>query len=86
MRRRLELYSLSGNLVDIHVLDLPFEAVTDHEMWNNAMNQGVRTLGEGGASTVINGCSAVDLANEDLGVIVIDPTQAALTQIALAQN
>jgi Asp/Glu/hydantoin racemase len=86
MRRRLELYSLSGNLVDIHVLDLPFEAVTDHEMWNNAMNQGVRTLGESGASTVINGCSAVDLANEDLGVSVIDPTQAALTQIALAQN
>ena len=86
MRRRLELYSLGENLVDIHVLDLPFEAVTDHEMWNNAMNQGVRTLGASGASTVINGCSAVDLADQDLGVNVIDPTQAALAQIALAIN
>jgi len=43
-------------------------------------------LGASGASTVINGCSAVDLADEDLGVNVIDPTQAALAQIARAQN
>jgi Asp/Glu/hydantoin racemase len=82
MRRRLGMYSHLNNLVDIHVLDLPFEAVTDHDLWNCAMASGVRELGQGGAVTVINGCSAVDLGDDDSGVRVVDPTEAALARIA----
>ena len=82
MRRRLEGYSLADNLVDVFVLDLPFEAVTDHQLWNGAMADGVKILGARGAQTVINGCSAIDLAGEDLGVNLIDPTEAALLQIS----
>jgi Asp/Glu/hydantoin racemase len=83
IRRRLNQYSFSTNLVEIHVLDLPFEAVTNHDLWNSAMAEGVRQLGKNGAVTVINGCSAVDLTDEDLGVKLIDPTEAALAKIAI---
>jgi len=82
LRRRLAEYGMDGSLVDVQIMDLPFEAVTNHEMWNAAMTQAVRELGERGARSVINGCSAVDVDEEGLGVRVVDPTQEALIRLA----
>ena len=73
---------MEGDLVDIHVMDLPFEAVTNHEMWNAAMTEAVAALAQRGARSVINGCSAVDIDEEGLGVRVVDPTQEALEALA----
>jgi len=82
LRRRLEEYGFNEKLIDVHVMDLPFEAVTNHEMWTAAMTKAVKELGDQGARSVINGCSAVDVDEEGIGVRVIDPTQEALKKIA----
>lgn len=82
LRRRLAEYGMDGDLVDVQVMDLPFEAVTNHEMWNAAMTQAVSELADRGARSVINGCSAVDVDEAGLGVRVVDPTQEALEALA----
>lgn len=82
LRRRLDEYGMDGDLVDVQIMDLPFEAVTNHEMWNAAMTEAVAALAERGAKSVINGCSAVDVDEEGLGVRVVDPTQEALEALA----
>lgn len=82
LRRRLVEYGMDADLVDIQVMDLPFEAVTNHEMWNAAMTEAVASLAQRGARSVINGCSAVDVDEEGLGVRVVDPTQEALEALA----
>jgi Asp/Glu/hydantoin racemase len=82
LRRRLVEYGMDSSLVDVQIMDLPFEAVTNHEMWNAAMTQAVIALGVRGARSVINGCSAIDVDEEDLGVRVVDPTQVALLRLA----
>lgn len=82
LRRRLAEYGMDGDLVDVQVMDLPFEAVTNHEMWNAAMTEAVSALAQRGARSVINGCSAVDVDEEGLGVRVVDPTQEALEALA----
>lgn len=82
LRRRLAEYEMDGSLVDVQVMDLPFEAVTNHEMWNAAMTEAVAALADRGARSVINGCSAVDVDEEGLGVRVVDPTQEALEALA----
>lgn len=82
LRRRLAEYGMDGDLVDVQVMDLPFEAVTNHEMWNAAMTEAVAALAQRGARSVINGCSAVDVDEEGLGVRVVDPTQEALEALA----
>lgn len=82
LRRRLVEYGMDADLVDIQVMDLPFEAVTNHEMWNAAMTEAVSALAQRGARSVINGCSAVDVDEEGLGVRVVDPTQEALEALA----
>ncbi len=38
------------------------------------MTKAVKELGDQGARSVINGCSAVDVDEEGIGVRVIDPT------------
>lgn len=81
LRRRLAEYSMDETLVDVQVMDLPFEAVTNHEMWNAAMTQAVKELGERGARSVINGCSAVDVDEDGLGVRIVDPTEEALIRL-----
>lgn len=86
LRRRLVEYGMEGDLVDIHVMDLPFEAVTNHEMWNAAMTEAVTALAQRGARSVINGCSAVDVDEEGLGVRVVDPTQEALEALAASSR
>lgn len=82
LQRRLVEYRMDANLVAIQVMDLPFEAVTNHEMWNAAMTEAVAALAGRGARSVINGCSAVDVDEEGLGVRVVDPTQEALEALA----
>lgn len=84
--RRIAEYGTDDALVDVYVMDLPFDAVTDHAMWNAAMVDAVRRLKERGAGVVINGCSAVDVAEEDLGVRVIDPVKEALAQFVRHQH
>lgn len=82
IRRRLAEYGANEALVDVHVMDMPFEAVTNHEMWNPAMVAAAVALKERGAQVVINGCSAVDVDEQELGVRVIDPVEEALGLVA----
>ena len=74
------------NVEPTRVLDLSFEAIADHEVWNDT----VRTLTSELASTpirrVLNGCSAVDVRPDRSGVTVFDPTRLALDVLALAHK
>ena len=67
------------------VLGLPTEAVSDTPRWNAALAEHVQRLADAGAQVVINGCSAVDVADETWAIPVVDPTRLALDLIAAAQ-
>jgi Asp/Glu/hydantoin racemase len=67
-----------------HVLDLSFEAITDHEVWNDAVAGMTTQLASTPVRHVLNGCSAVEVRGGDTGVVVFDPTRLALETLGLA--
>lgn len=67
-----------------HVLDLSFEAIADHEVWNDAVATMTTELAATPVRHVLNGCSAVEVRGDDTGVVVFDPTRLALQTLALA--
>jgi len=81
---RIRDYDAGPAFVGTAVLDLPTEAVSDAKTWNGALSAHVARLAERGAQVVINGCSAVDVAEGPWAVPVVDPTQLAVRSIALA--
>jgi Asp/Glu/hydantoin racemase len=84
--RRIRGYDTSGDFVGTSILDLPTEAVADTPRWNAALAEHVQALADRGAQVVINGCSAVDVADQAWAIPVIDPTQLAIGCFGLAQN
>jgi hypothetical protein len=68
------------------VLDLSFEAIADHERWNDAVADLTADLATTPVRRVLNGCSAVDVRGDGSGVTVFDPTQLALDALALAAH
>ncbi|MEV0070661.1 MULTISPECIES: aspartate/glutamate racemase family protein [unclassified Amycolatopsis] len=80
---RIAAYGLDEYLAGIRVLDLPFSAIAETEVWNAALGSAVRELAELGATAVINGCSAVDVEPADLPARIVDPTELAMRLLAV---
>ena len=68
------------------VLDLSFEAIADHEVWNDAAAGMATEFAGTGIRHVLNGCSAVEIRGDDIGVVVFDPTRLALQTLGLAAD
>ena len=66
------------------ILDLSFEAIADHAVWNDAVTALTTQLADTPVRRVLNGCSAVDVRDDGSGVAVFDPTQLALDTLGLA--
>lgn len=85
LARKVKSYGLSAWLTGIHVLDVDFCLVADHQGWSDAMAPLRGELEAAGVQTLFNGCSAVDLDTDHLGsVAVVDPTALALRLLTLA--
>jgi Asp/Glu/hydantoin racemase len=85
LARKVAAYGLSDALTGVHVLDIDFCFVSDHEGWSKAMRPLQATLEAEGTGTLFNGCSAVDLDSDRLGAVsVVDPTALALQLLTVA--
>lgn len=79
LQRRVEEYGFGDDFRCVRVLDLDVDSIADPGRWNVAMAEALDTLAASGATAVINGCSAVDIApTSGKGPLVIDPTATAL--------
>lgn len=77
--RKVRDYGFGGSFLGVTVLDLDLGSIADSDRWNAAMADALRELGERGASAVINGCSAVDVAPASGGgPLVVDAAATAL--------
>ncbi|WP_019930215.1 aspartate/glutamate racemase family protein [Nocardia sp. BMG111209] len=83
--KRIADYGLGAHYVGSRVLDLPFSAIAETEVWNRALGEAVRDLADQGATAVINGCSAVDVEPADLPARIVDPTELALRVLAVEE-
>ncbi|MEO6882145.1 MAG: aspartate/glutamate racemase family protein [Mycobacteriaceae bacterium] len=77
---RLELYGLAAHCVQVRVLGLSVEDIDDDSTWAESVGAAVADLE---VSTVINGCSAVDVSPAGSGPRVLDPTATALQVLGL---
>ncbi|SCG67961.1 aspartate/glutamate racemase family protein [Micromonospora humi] len=83
---RARVYGWSADLLDVRVLDLDVHAIADTARWADALGAVVGTMAAGGARTVLNGCSAVDVpAAVRLPARVVDPTALALRLIGAGE-
>jgi allantoin racemase len=83
LAERVAAYGWSGSFAGVRVLDLDVHAIADAQRWNGAVGAALESLGEDGATAVINGCSAVDVpAGSSSAVHVVDPTALALRLLA----
>jgi Asp/Glu/hydantoin racemase len=87
LARKVDCYGLGRLLTGVHVLDVDFCLVSDHQGWADAMAPLREELEKRGVRTLFNGCSAVDIDTDHLGsVSVVDPTALALQLISLAPS
>jgi Asp/Glu/hydantoin racemase len=85
LSRKIESYGLAGWLTSVALLDVDFCLISDNSGWSVAMEPVTSRLAANGVSKLINGCSAVDIADRNVGsVLVIDPTQLALKLLGVA--
>ena len=76
LRARADVYGWSEHVDGVQVLGLGVEAIADHDQWTAGLEAALERFGEG-VSTVINGCSAVEVT-DDRRISVVDPTALAL--------
>lgn len=85
LQRRIAAYGLTDQLVSMELLDVDFCFVSDEAGWAQAMRPIERSLTTRGISTVLNGCSAVEIPDpRPGGSVVVDPTRLAVRLLALA--
>lgn len=80
LRARGAVYGWSNHLDAVHVLGLGVEAIADHDQWTAGLNKALDEF-DPEVSTVINGCSAVEV-KDHRRVSVVDPTALALRLLA----
>jgi Asp/Glu/hydantoin racemase len=84
---KVAAYGLGDVLTGVHVLDIDFCFVSDHEGWSKAMLPLQATLEAEGTATLFNGCSAVDLDSNRIGAVsLVDPTALALRLLTVADS
>lgn len=92
LARRLRQYGLDRHHVGNDVLALDIEAIADDRRWQAALAAARDRFAQRGAAAVLNGCSAVDLADPQdesatavastTAPVVFDPTRLALQLLA----
>lgn len=83
LERCVARYGLENGFNGVNLLDLSFDDIADDDKWNGAL-MGVRDrLAQGPVRTILNGCSAVEVMDDDHPVSVFDPTRLALHLIAI---
>ena len=63
LRARAAVYGWSDHVDGVQVLGLGVEAIADHDQWTAGLEAALEKFGEG-VSTVINGCSAVEVKDD----------------------
>lgn len=83
LERCIDRYGLREGFNGVDLLDLSFEDIADDAKWHDAL-MGVRDrLTQGPVRTILNGCSAVEVTDDDHPVAVFDPTRLALRLIGV---
>lgn len=84
LAERVSHHGYAGWFTGVQVLDLDVHAITDHDRWTAALTGALQRMGLAGATTVVNGCSAVDVpAALGTGTArAVDPTALALRLLA----
>jgi len=80
LARKVAGYGLGDLLTDVRVLGLEVSQIPDDTAWAGAIRRAVAGTD---APVVINGCSAVEVAQRDERPRVVDPTAAALRMLGL---
>ncbi|HET6692999.1 MAG TPA: aspartate/glutamate racemase family protein [Pedococcus sp.] len=84
LMERATAYGWKSHVTGVEVLGLGVEAIADHAQWDDALTSALRRFDET-TSTVVNGCSAVPVEGDDLGLPVLDPTALALRLLAAGE-
>lgn len=84
LEHKLKSYGLIEHFHGTLILDLSFEAVADDAKWNAALAGAVNEAVGRGATTLINGCSAVNVQEKASKIVVVDPTELALRLVGVA--
>ena len=82
LERRVRLYGLDPWFDRVVVLELDFEAVADHDRWEEALDRSRSAFEGTGVSAILNGCSAVELTGER-ETPVLDPAALALRMLGV---
>lgn len=87
LRLKVKNYGLSQSLTSVEILDVDFCFVSDHDQWEGAMKPLAERLSEKGVKVLLNGCSAVDVLQRNVGdLVVVDPTELALRALRVANG
>lgn len=84
LRACLKRYGLLDSFDEVAVLGLTFDDIEDDRTWNAAIDGACSRFAARGVSTVVNGCSAVEVHARRDGVAVVDPTKLALQVLGVA--
>lgn len=83
LQRCIERYGFTDGFDGVDLLDLSFDDIADDAKWNAALTEVRDGRARGAKRTILNGCSAVEVRDDDHPVSVFDPTRLALRLIAV---
>lgn len=86
LEHKMKAYGLADCFHGVIVLDLSYEDVADDAKWNAALVSAKEEAKKRGATALINGCSAVNVEEDDVSILIVDPTELALKLIAFAHQ
>ncbi|GAB3694911.1 aspartate/glutamate racemase family protein [Saccharopolyspora tripterygii] len=79
LRARISAYGWDSSFHEVSVLDLGVEDITDPARWSAAMRPALIDARDAGVTAVVNGCSAVDTAEQEPRLpLVLDPIRTGL--------
>lgn len=83
LERCVARYGLAERFDGVKLLNLSFDDIADDAKWNSALSSVRDGLAAGPVHTILNGCSAVEVLDDDHPVSVFDPTRLALRLIGI---
>jgi len=83
LARCVARYGLAERFDGVKLLNLSFDDIADDAKWNSALSSVRDGLAAGPVHTILNGCSAVEVLDDDHPVSVFDPTRLALRLIGI---
>ena len=83
LERCVARYGLADRFDGVKLLNLSFDDIADDAKWNSALSSVRDDLATGPVHTILNGCSAVEVLDDQHPVSVFDPTRLALRLIGV---